>query len=157
MNFFPSALFRSEHQHTVLNSTTIHPQPMVNGTNNGVFWLFRISFMLYPVIGFAVSMVIGQAMSWLTGGHQQQIDEHLLLPFFQSAEFKERQRRRQRQQENSTRYTTIDQMLVEMMKKEKEEHKTTTTATINGNDHDDDDADDDEAIATVADAKSTTN
>lgn len=138
--------------------------------------------MLYPVIGFAVSMVIGQVVSWLTGGHKQQIDENLLIPFFQSAEFRQRQRRQQ-QQENGTRYTTIDQMLVEMMKKEEElavEEKRTTTTTINGNeysndrrhyrdgdlDHGDDDDDqhqhqhhdrDDEAIVTVADVKSTTN
>lgn len=115
--------------------------------------------MLYPVIGFAVSMVIGQVMSWLTGGHKQQIDENLLLPLFQSAEFKERQRRLQQHQANGTRYTTIDQMLTEMMKKEDEKK---TTRTINGNDDVDDDDDDDvpgadEAIVTVADVKSTTN
>lgn len=109
--------------------------------------------MLYSVVGFAVSMVIGQVVSWLTGGHNQQIDENLLIPLFQSAEFKQRMRRQQ--QQNSTRYSTIDQMLVETMKKD----ETRTTATANGNEYnnDDDRDDDDEAIMTVADVKSTTN
>lgn len=130
-----------------LRNSTIQTDPVANGSINGVFWLFRLSFMLYPVIGFVVSMVIGQVGSWLTGGTKQQIDENLLIPFFQSVEFK--QRVHGQQCEQSTRYTAIDQMLVETMRMEKR--------TANGNQHNDDDNDDDdEAIVTVADVKKPT-
>lgn len=57
-------------------------------------------------------MVIGQAISWLTGGIGQKIDENLLIPFFQSTEFREQMQ----QKANETRYVTIDQMLIEMTK-----------------------------------------
>lgn len=97
-------------------------------------------------------MVIGQMVSWLTGGHQQRIDENLLIPFFQSAKFK--QRMRHQENNNNTRYATIHQMLVEMVKTEKR----TVNEIEHNNDHDDADAaDDDEAFVTVADVKSTTN
>lgn len=66
--------------------------------------------MLYPVVGFMVAIVVGQIVSWLTGGSAQQIDENLLIPFFQSNEFKQRMRHK----ENDTKYVTIDQMLIEM-------------------------------------------
>lgn len=82
-----------------------------------VFWLFRISFMCYATIGFIVSLVVGQVVSWLTGGATQQIDENLLIPFFQSDEFKERMNRKP-----ETRYVTIDQMLIEMTKRSKSAH-----------------------------------
>lgn len=70
--------------------------------------------MCYSIIGFIVSSVIGQIVSLLTGGASQIIDENLLIPVFQSHEFKERMRRKP-----ETRYLTIDQMLVEMIKQTK--------------------------------------
>lgn len=73
--------------------------------------------MCYAIIGFIVSLVVGQVSSWLTGGATQQIDENLLIPFFQSDEFKERMNRKP-----ETRYVTIDQMLIEMTKRSKSEH-----------------------------------
>lgn len=103
-----------------------------------VFWLFRISFLLYSVVGFLVATVVGQVVSWLTNGAAQQIDENLLIPFFQSKEFKQRIRRR----ENDTKYVTIDQMLVEM---KKFEHKN----GVNGHD--------DEAIVFEVNGKPTSN
>lgn len=69
--------------------------------------------MCYSIIGFTVSVVIGQ-MSLLTGDTTQIIDVNLLIPFFQSRKFKEEMR-----QKPETRYVTIDQMLVEMMKQTK--------------------------------------
>lgn len=92
-----------------------------------VFWLFRFSFMSYSVIGFVVAMLVGQMVSWLTGGAAQQIDENLLIPFFQSSEFK----RRVKLQTNDAGYVTIDRMLIEM-------------TTVNQLNNDDDDDDEDE-------------
>lgn len=57
-------------------------------------------------------MVIGQTISWMTGDIGQNIDENLLIPFFQSTAFRERIQRKS----NETRYVTIDQMLIEMTK-----------------------------------------
>lgn len=66
--------------------------------------------MCYSLIGFIVSMIVGQVVSWMTGGSSQKIDEQLLIPFFQSANYKLRQACA-----NETKYVTIDQMLIEMM------------------------------------------
>ncbi|XP_055316602.1 sodium-coupled monocarboxylate transporter 1-like [Sitodiplosis mosellana] len=98
------------------NSTQSAPHESPIGPNQEVFWLFRISFMCYATIGFVVSIVVGQVVSWLSGGASQIIDENLLIPFFQSNEFKERMNRKP-----ETRYATIDQMLIEMAKQSKSE------------------------------------
>lgn len=81
-----------------------------------IFWLFRISFMYYSVIGFVTCIVVAQVVSLMTGGASQQIDESLLTPLFQSKAFKEQMMKK----ENEARYTTIDQMLIEMTKLNKD-------------------------------------
>lgn len=130
----------------MMNSTILTGQTKtVKNPAENVFWLFRISFMLYSVIGFIVAMVVGQVVSWLTGGSSQPIDENLLIPFFQSNEFKQRMKRR----ENDTRYTTVDQMLIEMTKIDSKHG-------INQHDDNDDD-DDDEAIVYGVNGKPTPN
>lgn len=103
-----------------ITTNSLHGASQKSATNlsDDVFWLFRITFMCYATIGFLVSTVVGQVVSLLTGGASQQIDENLLIPFFQSAEFKQRMRRKP-----ETRYVTIDQMLVEMTKRAKNEHQ----------------------------------
>lgn len=89
-------------EHTNFNSTQ----------GNEVFWLFRISFMYYSVIGFLVTLIVSQIVSLLTGGASQKIDESLLTPLFQSREFKEKNL----QKMNETKYVTIDRMLIELTK-----------------------------------------
>lgn len=75
-----------------------------------VFWLFRISFMYYSVIGFIIMMVVSTIASSLTGGAKEAVDENLLTPLFQSKKFKERANQLQ------TKYAGINEALAEMKK-----------------------------------------
>lgn len=66
--------------------------------------------MYYAFIGIIVTMVLSQIVSLLTDGTEQNIDESLLTPLFQSWKFKVQQELKR----NETKYVTIDQMLVDM-------------------------------------------
>lgn len=58
-------------------------------------------------------MIVGQVVSLMTGGAGQKIDEHLLVPFFQSPAFKEQMQRKS----NATKYAAIDLLLLETARK----------------------------------------
>lgn len=76
-----------------ISNATLHSTNNIDDDNGEpheeIFWLFRISFMYYSVIGFIVMMVVSQIVSLLTGGASQRIDEELLTPLFQSRAYKE--------------------------------------------------------------------
>lgn len=104
--------YRTQLTPPTLNASQKLHVKFVHNQNDNIFWMFRISFMCYSTVGFIVAMVIGQTISWMTGDIGQNIDENLLIPFFQSTAFRERIQRKS----NETRYVTIDQMLIEMTK-----------------------------------------
>lgn len=78
--------------------------------NPEVFWLFRLSFMYYALVGLVVMVIVSHIVSRLTGGSTQDIDESLLLPQFQSKDYKERVSNINK----STKYTGVNQNVVEL-------------------------------------------
>lgn len=48
--------------------------------DESIFWLFRISFMYYALIGCAIVWIVGLPISWLTKTDKP-VDENLLAPF----------------------------------------------------------------------------
>lgn len=102
--------------HRIQNTTTSHDQVTNDAQpQDDIFWLFRISFMYYAVIGITVTIAVSHVVSLLTGGAKQHVDESLLTPLFQSQKYKEQQQRKR----NETKYVTIDQMLIELKKNQK--------------------------------------
>lgn len=80
---------------------------------NEIFWPFRISFMYYSLVGLIIMLIITQIVSSLTGGSTQEIDENLLISYFQSKKFKEEKKR-----SNSAKYKEVQQSeAIEMIKK----------------------------------------
>lgn len=75
-----------------------------------VFWLFRLSFMYYALMGLIVMVIVSHITSRLTGGASQDLDESLLLSHFQSKEYKERMSKRR----NTAEYTEVNQTAVEL-------------------------------------------
>ncbi|KAJ6639769.1 Sodium-coupled monocarboxylate transporter 2 [Pseudolycoriella hygida] len=68
----------------VFNSTQItqatSPILETNTSASEAFWLFRISFMYYAFIGFALVFIVGYPISLMTGKGKH-IDDVLLLPY----------------------------------------------------------------------------
>jgi hypothetical protein len=52
-----------------------------DGDPESVYWLFRISFMYYSVIGTIIAMVVGYVVSLLTAEPDHFVDDKLLAPF----------------------------------------------------------------------------
>lgn len=67
----------SNSTHTIQTTSSIFSS---NATAEEPFWLFRISFMYYTFIGFALVFIIGYPVSIVTG-KAKQFDEILLVPY----------------------------------------------------------------------------
>lgn len=74
-----------------------------------IFWMFRLSFMYYSLAGLIVMLIVSHIASRLTGGASQDLEECLLLPYFQSKEHKERMCKMIK-----TQYTKVNQHVVEL-------------------------------------------
>lgn len=69
-----------------MSTTTAAAPPF---TDSGeIFWLFRISFYYYAVIGFLTVIIVSYPVSLLTGGFDNELDESLLTPLFRSKRYK---------------------------------------------------------------------
>lgn len=78
-------------------------------SSDEVFWLFRISFMYYALIGVIVCFVVAYPVSILTGG-MREFDEILLTPFCRSKQYKIRMSKK------DVHYEELDRTIVELKK-----------------------------------------
>ncbi|XP_037034061.1 sodium-coupled monocarboxylate transporter 2-like [Bradysia coprophila] len=85
-------------------------------THDEGFWLFRISFMYFSLIGFITVIVVGYPVSLLTADDSI-LDERLLTPFMRSKEYKEKAKLTDRLFE--AEYAQIEQKEFEMKNMEK--------------------------------------
>lgn len=122
------------------NESSISSKLPVDNVSVDVFWLFKFSFMLYPLFGLTIATLVGQIVSLITGGAAQKIDQHLLIPFFQSEDFKKQVKRNN----DAAKYTVIDQMLLEFTIKQ---------SKSDGNDNEMENHDENDMIAMATDAK----
>lgn len=83
------------------------PDPALNNKAE-VFWLFRISFLYYSLIGFVTLLLVAYPVSILTGGYEAELDESLLTPLFRSKRYKEQQKR------NDAQYRDLGTALQEL-------------------------------------------
>ena len=74
------------------------------------FWLFRISFMYFSLIGFILVIAVGYPVSLITADDSV-LDERLLAPFLRSKEYKEKERLNKR---FDAEYSQIEQKQIEM-------------------------------------------
>ncbi|XP_055596641.1 sodium-coupled monocarboxylate transporter 1-like [Uranotaenia lowii] len=49
--------------------------------NSDLPWIFRLGFMYYSLLGTIIAIITGIIISYLTGGQQEPISEHLLTPW----------------------------------------------------------------------------
>ncbi|GAB0091924.1 integral component of membrane [Sergentomyia squamirostris] len=83
----PTLLLRTDgcdSQYSELNFTSFQNSSISESENKNSsedsFWLFRISFVYYGLIGLSVNLMVSYLASLLTGGNVI-IDERLLAPF----------------------------------------------------------------------------
>ncbi|XP_059608151.1 sodium-coupled monocarboxylate transporter 2-like [Phlebotomus argentipes] len=75
----PTLPFRTDGCTDSLNST-ITSFPQSSSDQEDIFWLFRISFVYYNLIGLFIGISVGYLTSILTGGNTVE-DQRLLAPF----------------------------------------------------------------------------
>lgn len=82
----PTLPMRTDGCEHPLNATATMLSSLIANTaselaEDDTFWLFRISFMYYSLIGCATVWIIGLPVSLFTRKEHEIVDEHLLAPF----------------------------------------------------------------------------
>lgn len=91
---------------TVIDATTNSSHSAVK--EDEIFWMFRISFWYYGLLGLIIMVVVSYVVSILTGGYSDELDERLLTPLFRSQRYKDQLK------ENEAQYKNIDTALREL-------------------------------------------
>ncbi|XP_035213784.1 putative sodium-dependent multivitamin transporter [Stegodyphus dumicola] len=65
---------------TLSQSTTVMPMDTISVLKEEIFPLFKLSFLLHPVPGTILTLLVGYIVSFITGGDKN-VDENLLCPF----------------------------------------------------------------------------
>lgn len=86
--------------------------PAPGNNSNEVFWLFRISFYYYSVIGLVTMMIVSYIVSLITGGNTNYVDESLMVSWFRSQNYKKQPH------ENVATYKDLNGALNELVQKD---------------------------------------
>lgn len=90
----------------MVDATTNNSHSIVS--EDEIFWMFRISFWYYGLLGLIITIVVSYVVSLLTGGYTDELDERLLTPLFRSQRYKDQL------EKNKANYKDIDTALIEL-------------------------------------------